>query len=73
MVTLFAVAAGLAVANIYYAQPLLTAIASAFHVGSGTASLVITVGTAATSWASHCSFRSATRWTGASSSPPCCR
>ncbi|MER7223522.1 MFS transporter [Streptomyces rubradiris] len=46
LVTVFAVAAGFAVANIYYAHPLLTAIASAFGVGSGTASLVVTASTA---------------------------
>ncbi|MER7725110.1 MFS transporter [Streptomyces sp. NPDC096323] len=45
LVTLFSVAAGLAVANIYYAHPLLTAIGSAFGVGSGTASLVVTAST----------------------------
>ena len=45
MVALFATAAGLSVANIYYVQPLLTAIASAFHIGSGTASVLATAST----------------------------
>ncbi len=44
MVALFSVAAGASVANIYYAQPLLTAIAATFGVGSGTASLIATLG-----------------------------
>lgn len=46
LVTVFAVAAGMAVANIYYAHPLLTSIASAFGVGSTAASLVVTASTA---------------------------
>ncbi len=45
LATLCAVTAGFSAANIYYAQPLLTAIASEFHVGSGTVSLVVTAGT----------------------------
>lgn len=45
LATLCAVTAGFSAANIYYAQPLLTAIAAAFHVGSGTVSLVVTAGT----------------------------
>lgn len=43
MLALFTVAAGAAVANIYYAQPLLAGIADTFHVGSGTASLIATL------------------------------
>ncbi len=44
MVLLLAVACGLSVANLYYAQPLLHTIASSFGVGSGTAGLVVTLG-----------------------------
>ncbi|HEX6462674.1 MAG TPA: MFS transporter [Candidatus Saccharimonadales bacterium] len=44
MVVLFTVACGLTVANLYYAQPLLTAIAGTLHVSSSMASLVIVVG-----------------------------
>jgi predicted MFS family arabinose efflux permease len=38
-----AVACGLTVANLYYAQPLLDLIAGSFHVGQGTATLVVTL------------------------------
>jgi len=39
---LLAVACGLTVANLYYAQPLLALIAGSFHVGHGTATVVVT-------------------------------
>jgi predicted MFS family arabinose efflux permease len=42
MVTLIAVATGVVVANLYYAQPLLHQVARTFHSGSGPAALVIT-------------------------------
>lgn len=35
MVALFAVACGISVANLYYAQPLLPLISRQFHIGSG--------------------------------------
>ncbi|HEX3335472.1 MAG TPA: MFS transporter, partial [Jatrophihabitans sp.] len=38
-----AVACGLTVANLYYAQPLLDLIAGSFHVGQGTATIVVTM------------------------------
>ncbi len=44
MVLLLAVSCGLAVANLYYAQPLLHTIAHSFGAGSGTAGLVVTLG-----------------------------
>jgi predicted MFS family arabinose efflux permease len=43
MVLLFAMATGLSVANLYYAQPILGTIASDFHSGSGTAGLIVTL------------------------------
>ncbi len=43
MVALFAVSCGLAAANLYYAQPLLPQISRDLSVGSGTATLVVTV------------------------------
>jgi predicted MFS family arabinose efflux permease len=42
MVALFAVSCGISVASLYYAQPLLPAIARTFHLRSGTAALVVT-------------------------------
>jgi predicted MFS family arabinose efflux permease len=42
LVLLFAVACGVAVGNLYYAQPLLDTIAHALHVSSGTAGLLVT-------------------------------
>ena len=44
MTILFAIVCGLAVANLYYAQPLLPAIARTFHIASGRASLVVVLG-----------------------------
>ncbi len=42
LVALLALACGLAVANVYYAQPLLDAIARQLGIGSGTAGLIVT-------------------------------
>jgi predicted MFS family arabinose efflux permease len=43
LVALFAVACGASLANIYYAQPLLPAIASAFGVADGTVTVLVTI------------------------------
>ncbi len=41
-ILLFSVACGLTVANLYYAQPILSTVATAFGVSAGTAGLVVT-------------------------------
>jgi predicted MFS family arabinose efflux permease len=43
LVLVMAVAAGMAAANLYYAQPLLPIIAHTFHAGSGATGLIVTV------------------------------
>ena len=43
LVALFAVACGLAVANVYYAHPVLDAIAASFGIGQATVGIVVTV------------------------------
>lgn len=43
LVLLFAVACGLVAANLYYAQPVLDAIAQSFHASAATAALVVTL------------------------------
>ena len=42
LTALLAIGAGVSVANLYYAQPLLASIASSFHVSAGRAALVVT-------------------------------
>ncbi|NNM97038.1 MAG: MFS transporter [Candidatus Dormibacteraeota bacterium] len=43
LVATLAVACGLAVANLYYAQPLLHLLATSFHTGSGGVAIVVTI------------------------------
>jgi predicted MFS family arabinose efflux permease len=42
MILLFAAACGVAAANLYYAQPILSTVARSFGVGAGTAGLIVT-------------------------------
>jgi predicted MFS family arabinose efflux permease len=43
LIALLAVAAGMTVANLYYAQPLLSSLRDAFHLGTATAGVLITL------------------------------
>ncbi|MBW8899955.1 MAG: hypothetical protein JF619_17980 [Massilia sp.] len=62
---LFAIAAGLAVGNLYLAQPLIRVIAQAFGVPSSGAGMLVTATRSATRSASSWSCRWATSSTGA--------
>jgi predicted MFS family arabinose efflux permease len=43
MIAVFAIACGLAVGNLYYAQPLLETIGRAFHVSEAVSGLIVTI------------------------------
>ena len=72
LIVLLATACGAAVANNYYAQPLLHTIGTSFGVPGSTAGLLVTAGQVgyAPAWPSWC--RSVTSWNGAGLSPGCC-
>ncbi|MFD1271252.1 hypothetical protein ACFQ51_02595 [Streptomyces kaempferi] len=66
LVALFAVASGMTVANLYYAQPLLSSLRDVFHVGTAAAADSSPSPRSATSWACSSWCRSATGWRSAS-------
>ncbi len=72
----FAIAAGMAVGNLYWAQPLIEVIASSLGVSSSSAATLVTVTQVGYALGSSSSRRSGTSSTGAASSPsssPCPR
>jgi hypothetical protein len=60
LVWLFAIASGLSVANVYYAQPLLDALARDFAIGDAAIGGVIAATRLAAQWRCYCRCRWAT-------------
>ena len=69
LVVLFAVACGLAAANLYYAQPVLDHIARSYGADSATAGLVVTFSQVGYASASPCWSRWVTSWCAAAWCP----